>query len=95
MLRIRLQRVGKRKQPSYRIVVADSRAPRNGSTVEIIGHYNPLTDPPAVVINQERALKWLKDGAQPSEAAAKVLARQGLMERPATAHGNKERPHSP
>ena len=84
MLRIRLQRVGKRKQPSYRVVVVDSRAPRNGRTVEIIGHYNPLTDPPAVVLDREKVLQWLAKGAQPSEAAAKVLARHSAIERPAT-----------
>ncbi|MFQ5879767.1 MAG: 30S ribosomal protein S16 [Dehalococcoidia bacterium] len=82
MLRIRLQRVGKKKQPSYRIVVADARAPRNGSTVEIIGHYNPLTDPPAIVVDRDRTIEWLRKGVQPSEAAAKVLAREGIIERP-------------
>ncbi len=78
MLKIRLQRVGKRKQPSYRIVVVEARTPRSGASVDTIGHYNPLTDPPAVVVDQEKAAKWLKNGAQPSEAAAKILARQGI-----------------
>jgi small subunit ribosomal protein S16 len=84
VLKIRLQRVGKRKQPSYRIVVAEARSPRTSATVEIIGHYNPLTDPPAVVVDQDRAVKWLKDGAQPSEAAAKILARQGISKESAS-----------
>lgn len=75
MLRIRLSRVGKKKRPSYRIVVADSRAARNGSLVDIIGHYDPLTDPATIVINEEKALHWLQRGAQPSEAAAKLLAK--------------------
>jgi len=77
LLRIRLSRVGKKKRPSYRIVVADSRAPRNGSLVDIIGHYDPLTDPATIVINEEKALHWLQRGAQPSEAAAKLLAKSG------------------
>ena len=75
MLKIRLSRVGKKKRPAYRIVVADSRAPRDGANVEIIGHYDPLTEPPAIVINEERVTHWLEHGAQPSEAVAKLLAR--------------------
>jgi small subunit ribosomal protein S16 len=75
LLRIRLSRVGKKKRPSYRIVVADSRAARNGALVDIIGHYDPLTDPATIVINEEKALHWLQRGAQPSEAAAKLLAK--------------------
>ncbi|MCJ7510271.1 MAG: 30S ribosomal protein S16 [Dehalococcoidia bacterium] len=76
MLKIHLSRVGKKKRPSYRIVVADSRAARDGANVEIIGHYDPLTDPPTIVINEERASHWLEQGAQPSEAVAKLLARK-------------------
>ena len=76
MLKIRLSRVGKKKRPAYRIVVADSRAPRDGANIEIIGHYNPLTEPPTIVINEERAAHWLEHGAQPSEAVAKLLARK-------------------
>ena len=63
MVKIRLQRVGKKKKPSYRVVVADSRAPRDGAFIDIIGHYDPLTDPATVVIDEEKALKWLRDGA--------------------------------
>lgn len=76
MLKIRLSRVGKKKRPAYRIVVADSRAPRDGANMEIIGHYDPLTDPPSIVINEERTAHWLEHGAQPSEAVAKLLARK-------------------
>ena len=76
MLKIRLSRVGKKKRPAYRIVVADSRAPRDGAYIEIIGHYDPLTDPPSMTINEERATHWLEHGAQPSEAVAKLLAKQ-------------------
>lgn len=79
MLRIRLSRTGKKKRPAYRVVVADSRAPRDGATVDIIGHYDPLTDPATIVINEEKAQHWLQRGAQPSEAAAKLLARQGII----------------
>ena len=81
MLRIRLRRVGKKKQPAYRLVVADSKAPRDGAFVEVIGHYNPLTEPATLVIDEEKARSWLSKGAQPSEAVAKLLARQGIIEK--------------
>ena len=79
MLRIRLRRVGKKKRPAYRVVVADSRAPRDGDFIETIGLYDPLTDPATVEINEEKARKWIEQGAQPSETVAKLLARQGLV----------------
>ena len=85
MLRIRLRRVGKKKQPIYRLVVADSKAPRDGASVEVIGRYNPLTEPATLEIDEEKALSWLRRGAQPSEAAAKLLARKGIIEKPAKA----------
>jgi small subunit ribosomal protein S16 len=78
MLRIRLRRVGKKKRPAYRVVVADARAPRDGKFVEILGSYDPLTDPPTVTINEERAREWLRRGAQPSETAAQLLRRKGI-----------------
>ena len=81
MLRIRLRRVGGKKQPSYRIVAADIRSPRNGSFVDIIGNYNPLTNPETVVIKEEKALHWLRQGAQPSPTAARLLAKAGIMEK--------------
>lgn len=80
MLRIRLKRIGKKKQPSYRIVVADSRSPRDGRPVQEIGHYNPMTNPPEVVIDGERAMYWVGQGAQPSEAVSRILVRQGLLQ---------------
>ena len=80
MLRIRLRRVGKKKQPSYRIVVADSRSPRDGAFVERIGHYDPLIDPPAVTLDKERARRWLSKGAQPSEAVQRIFKWQRLFE---------------
>jgi small subunit ribosomal protein S16 len=81
MLRIRLRRVGTRNRPKYRVVVADSRAPRDGAFVENIGRYDPVTDPFELVIDEEKALKWLRQGAQPSEAVAKLLNRLGILER--------------
>jgi len=83
MLRIRLRRVGKKKQPMYRIVVADSRAPRDGAFVEAIGYYHPLEDPSKIVLDEARARHWLDHGAQPSDRVAKILAVQGLQEIPA------------
>jgi small subunit ribosomal protein S16 len=79
LLRIRLRRVGKKKRPAYRIVVADSRAPRDGAFIENLGLYDPLTDPATVRIDEEKARTWIQQGAQPSETVAKLLARQGLM----------------
>ena len=81
MLKIRLRRVGAKKQPSYRVVVADSRSPRDGRLVEVIGFYNPRTDPPTVTIEEERALYWLSRGAQPTEAVAGFLKSRGTLDR--------------
>jgi len=81
MVRIRLRRVGAKKKPSYRVVVADSRAPRDGAFISIIGHYSPLTDPETIVINEEEALTWLRQGAQPTVTAARLLSKVGIMEK--------------
>jgi len=81
MVKIRLRRVGARNKPSYRLVVVDSRKPRDGAFISIIGHYNPLTDPETVVINEEEALKWLRQGAQPTETAARLLSKLGITEK--------------
>ncbi len=81
MLRIRLRRVGGKNNPSYRIVVADSRAARDGAFVDQLGHYNPLTDPPTVEMDEEKAIKWIRNGAQPSEAVERMLKRLGVLER--------------
>lgn len=81
MLKIRLSRVGAKKQPSYRIVVADARAPRDGRSLERIGFYNPRTDPPTVEIDEERALYWLSKGAQPTDVVAAMLRKRGTLER--------------
>ena len=81
MLRIRLRRVGKRGKPSYRIVVADVRAPRDGAYLEWIGNYDPMADPPSVTIKKDRAEEWLSKGAQPSDAVKRILHWQGMLER--------------
>ena len=81
MVRLRLQRVGRRNRPSYRIVAADSRAPRDGAFIEIVGHYDPLPEPATVVINEEKALKWPRVGAQPSETVNSLLRRQGILDK--------------
>ena len=73
MVKIRLMRVGKRKQPSYRVVVADSRSPRDGRIIEAIGHYQPRQDPSVVSIDEDRALYWLSQGAQPSNQVRQLL----------------------
>jgi len=75
---IRLRRTGTTKKPAYRVVVADSRAPRDGRFIEIIGSYNPLTDPPRIDINREKAAAWLRKGAQPSNTVRQLLARAGV-----------------
>lgn len=79
MLKIRLRRVGKKKRPAYRVVVADARSPRDGRFVEVLGLYDPLTDPPTIDLNEDRTREWLRKGARPSEAAAKLLKRQGIV----------------
>jgi len=81
MLRIRLSRTGAKKQPSYRIVVADVEAKRDGRIVERIGHYNPRPNPIDYRIDEERALYWLSVGAQPSDAVHRLLVKQGTIER--------------
>ena len=73
--------MGKKKQPSYRVVVADSRAPRDGRFIETIGFYNPRTEPPTVQIKEDRALYWLSQGAQPSDAVARLLRNKGTLDR--------------
>jgi len=83
MLTIRLRRVGKKKQPMYRIVVADSRSPRDGAFVDNLGYYHPLENPSKIVLDAERAKMWLGRGAQPSERVSKILAIEGVAEIPA------------
>ena len=78
MVRIRLRRVGKRKQPVYRVVVADSHSPRDGRFIEVIGQYKPLSNPSEIVLDTDKALDWLRKGAQPSESVTALLKRTGI-----------------
>ncbi len=73
MLRIRLTRMGAKKKPFYRVVVTEQRQARDGSFVEILGHYNPLTNPPAIELNMERVRHWMACGAQPSETVRSLI----------------------
>ncbi|HZU68143.1 MAG TPA: 30S ribosomal protein S16 [Ktedonobacteraceae bacterium] len=80
-VKIRLKRVGKTKAPSYRVVVADARSPRDGRIIENIGWYNPLVEPSAIHIDEEKALGWLKNGAQPTDSVTSLLKRAGILDR--------------
>jgi small subunit ribosomal protein S16 len=79
-VKLRLTRVGKKKQPQYRIVAADARSPRDGRFIEILGHYDPRQDPSALTVDNDKAVKWLSQGAQPTERVAKLLKVSGAME---------------
>lgn len=81
MLKLRLRRVGAKKKPSYRLIVADSRSPRDGAFLTIVGHYDPCTQPETVVINEEEALKWLKKGVQPTATVSRLLKKTGIMDK--------------
>ena len=78
MVKIRLKRMGANKKPFYRVVVADSRAPRDGKFIEEIGYYNPMTDPADLKIDEEKAQKWLGTGAQPTETVSKIFKAAGI-----------------
>ena len=80
-VKIRLRRTGAKKQPSYRVVVADSDSPRDGRFIEIIGHYNPRRTPAELTIEEEKVKRWLGNGAQPSDAVARLLADKGLYDK--------------
>lgn len=80
-VKIRLKRMGAKKSPFYRIVVADSRSPRDGRQIETVGTYNPLTTPAEVKIDEELALKWLQNGAKPSDTVRNLFSDQGIMEK--------------
>ena len=79
-VKIRLRRTGAKKQPSYRFVIADSRSPRDGRFLEIVGHYNPRRTPVEIVLDEEKIKRWLGNGAQPSDTVARLLAQRGLYE---------------
>ncbi|MGI6752265.1 MAG: 30S ribosomal protein S16 [Anaerovoracaceae bacterium] len=78
-VKIRLKRMGAKKKPFYRVIVADSRSPRDGKFIEELGYYNPLTDPVDVKIDEEKAKKWLSNGAQPTETVKSLFKKSGIM----------------
>ena len=78
-VKMRLTRMGSKKKPVYRIVATDSRRPRDGQYIELVGTYNPLTNPAEVKINKEVAIKWLKNGAEPTDTVRSLLSREGIM----------------
>ncbi|HBG09942.1 MAG: 30S ribosomal protein S16 [Limnochordia bacterium] len=80
-VRIRLKRMGAKKRPFYRLVVADSRAARDGAFIESIGYYNPIVDPVEIEIDEEKALDWLRKGARPSDTAKSLLKRAGVLDK--------------
>ncbi|MGG3451360.1 MULTISPECIES: 30S ribosomal protein S16 [Bacillaceae] len=80
-VKIRLKRMGSKRSPFYRIVVADARSPRDGRQIETIGTYNPVTKPAEVKINEELALKWMQDGAKPSDTVRNLFSNEGIMEK--------------
>ena len=80
-VKIRLKRMGSKKRPFYRIVVADSRSPRDGRFIETVGTYNPLTDPETVTLKEEKVMNWLNNGTQPSDTVRNILSRNGVMKK--------------
>ncbi|TYP59960.1 30S ribosomal protein S16 [Thermosediminibacter litoriperuensis] len=89
-VRIRLRRMGAKKRPFYRIVVADSRSPRDGRFIEEIGYYNPLTDPAEIKINEEKALDWMRKGAQPTDTVKHLFKTTGILEKYKAQKSNRE-----
>ncbi len=90
MVKIRLRRTGARHKPMYRIVVTESKSPREGAFIEVIGNYNPLTDPETVNIDEGKALAWLEKGAQPTETAFRLLTKVGVMSKFTAAHPTRK-----
>lgn len=80
MVKMRLRRMGAKKQPFYRVIVADERSPRNGRFIEEIGYYNPLTEPATVKIDADKAKEWIKNGAQPTETVKVLLKKAGIVD---------------
>ncbi|MBP3461444.1 MAG: 30S ribosomal protein S16 [Bacilli bacterium] len=80
-VKLRLKRMGAKKRPFYRIVAADSRSPRDGSFIEVVGTYNPISEPAEIKVNEELAIKWLKNGAQPTDTVRNLLSKQGIMKK--------------
>lgn len=80
-VKLRLKRMGAKKKPFYRVVAADARAPRDGKFIELVGTYNPIVEPAEIQINEEIALKWLRNGAEPTDTVRDLLKKQGIMEK--------------
>lgn len=80
-VKLRLKRMGAKKRPFYRVVAADSRSPRDGRFIEVVGTYNPITEPAEVKINEELALKWLNNGAIPTDTVRDLFSKQGIMKK--------------
>ncbi len=80
MVKMRLRRMGAKKQPFYRVIVADERSPRNGRFIEEIGYYNPLTEPSVIKIDADKAKEWIKNGAQPTETVKVLLKKAGIVD---------------
>ena len=89
-VKLRLKRMGAKKRPFYRIVAADSRSPRDGRFIEVVGTYNPITEPAEIKINEEIALKWLSTGAIPTDTVRDLFRKQGIMEKFHQSKMNKE-----
>ena len=87
MVKIRLRRTGAKKKPHYRVVAADSRAPRDGRFIEILGHYNPRTEPVTFSVHEDRVLHWLSVGAQPTDTVKKLLENMGMLDKFASMKG--------
>lgn len=81
MVKIRLNRMGAKRQPFYRIVVADSRSPRDGRFIEIVGNYDPTKDPAIINVDEEKVMAWIKNGAQPTDTVRSLLSKQGIMKK--------------
>ena len=90
MVKLRLRRTGRKKQPSYRLVAAEALGPRDGRFIEILGHYNPRTEPPTIVFKAERINHWLSVGAQPTDSVRQLLGTLGIL--PAQKHAAKAKP---
>lgn len=88
-VKIRLKRMGSKRNPFYRVVVADSRSPRDGRIIEEIGTYNPVVEPVQVKIDEEKALQWMQNGAKPSDTVRNLFSKQGLMEKFHNSKNNK------
>ena len=80
-VKLRLKRMGSKKRPFYRIVAADARSPRDGRFIELVGTYNPVVEPAEIKVDEEVALKWLKEGAEPTDTVRSLFKKQGLMEK--------------